>query len=495
MSGKRLLAIVVIFVLASAAWLALAGSVQVRTTSTDDRLGSVVGGLWGSAQSQQAPEFRYSPSDPASRMEIAGSDISAAFKLTQRRKGLIWYATYVVDFKAAYKIKNPTERPIETTMTFSFPDAAGTYDGFAVKVGGADVPVEYRDGKAYASFPIAPGATATVVTGYKTNGLDRWQYLPSPGGAGVVRDFKLAMTTDFSKIDFPADGVSPTSSTKVDDGWNLVWNYASVVSGRSIGIVMPVPPNPGPLVSRITAFAPVSLLFFFAALILLTATSGIRLHPVHYGFLAAAFFAFDLLLAYLADQIDINLAFIIAAATSIALVVGYLLVVVGRNRALVEIAISQFVFLVLFSYSFFFRIHRTGYHHRGGADACVLHGQDGKGRLGCGVSQEAAQSDAAALESAAARVRAGARAKLSGATDSTEPASCAERLAESCPALCPGLPASGILDSHTKTRSAEASNYRERRHLPARNRRARSRDSRWRTAACRGPRPGARTPA
>ena len=33
---------------------------------------------------------------------------------------------------------------------------------------------------------------------------------------------------------------------------------------------------------------------------------------------------------------------------------GYLLVVVGKNRALVEIAISQFVFLVLFSYSFFF---------------------------------------------------------------------------------------------------------------------------------------------
>jgi hypothetical protein len=34
--------------------------------------------------------------------------------------------------------------------------------------------------------------------------------------------------------------------------------------------------------------------------------------------------------------------------------VGYLLIVVGKNRALVEIAISQFVFLVLFSYSFFF---------------------------------------------------------------------------------------------------------------------------------------------
>ena len=354
MSGKRLFAIVVIFVLASIAWLVLAGSVQVRTTSTTDRLGDAVGGLWGSAQTQEAPSFGYTSSGAPKRLDIVGSDISAGFKLNQRRKGLLWYATYVVDFKAAYKVENPLGQPIDATMTFTFPDAAGTYDGFAVKVGGLVVPVEYRDGKATARFAMAPGSAATVATGYKTNGMEHWVYVPSPGGAGVVRNFKLVMVTDFAQIDYPSDGVSPTSKVRVTDSWKLVWDYASVVSGRPIGLVMPAPLNPGPLVARITAFAPVSLLFFFAALVLLTATSGVRLHPVHYGFLAAAFFAFDLLLAYLADQVDINVAFVIAAATSIALVVGYLRVVVGRNRALFEIALSQFVFLVLFSYSFFF---------------------------------------------------------------------------------------------------------------------------------------------
>ncbi len=354
MSGKRLFAIGVIFVLAACAWMVLAGSVQIRSASTDDRLGDTVGGLWGAAQTQTAPTFRYSPGVTASSMDVAGSDIAAGFKLTQRRKGLLWYATYVVDFKATYKVKNPVDHAVDATMTFAFPDAEGTYDGFAVKVDGSEVPVVYREGKAYASFKVLPGATASVVTGYRTNGMDRWTYVPSPGGAGVVRDFNLAMATDFATIDYPADGVSPTSSTKTDAGWDLVWNYSSVVSGRPIGIVMPVPPNPGPLVARITAFAPVSLLFFFAALVLLTATSKLKLHPVHYGFLAAAFFAFDLLLAYLADQVDINVAFSIAAVTSVALVVGYLWVVVGRSRALVEIAVCQLLFLVLFSYSFFF---------------------------------------------------------------------------------------------------------------------------------------------
>jgi len=354
MSGKRLFAIVVIFVLAAGAWLVLAGSVEIRSTSTDERLGDAVGGLWGSTQTQQAPTFSYTASGTVDRIDVAASDITAAFKLTQRRKGLLWYATYVVDFRAAYKVKNPLDRAIDTTMTFEFPDAAGTYDGFAVKVDGAEVPIVYREGKARATFTMLPGETASVVMGYRTNGMDRWVYVPSPGGAGVVRDFNLAMSTDFATIDYPADGVSPTSSSRTDTGWNLVWNYSSVVSGRPIGLVMPVPPNPGPLVARITVFAPVSLLFFFAALILLTATSGVKLHPIHYGFLAAAFFAFDLLLAYLADQVDINVAFAIAAATSVALVVGYLLVVVGKNRALLEIAVCQFVFLVLFSYSFFF---------------------------------------------------------------------------------------------------------------------------------------------
>lgn len=350
MSGKRLFGVAIIFVLASLAWLVLAGSVEVRTHSVTDRLGEDVGGLWGSEQWQSAPTFTHAP---GGRTEIAGSEITVDLELDQRRKGLLWYATYVVDFDATYQVENPGREPVKTTMNFAFPDAAATYDGFSVEVDGTEAPIEYSQGTAIATFEIPAGRTATVKTGYRTNGMDRWTYAPSPDGAGVVRDFDLKMTTDFARIDYPQDGVSPTSAERAGDGWQLTWAYDSVVSGRPIGLIMPTPPNPGPLVSRITAFAPVSLLFFFAALILLTATSGVKLHPVHYGFLAAAFFAFHLLLAYLADQIDINVAFGIGSVVSVALVFGYLTVVVGRSRALFEIAVSQFIFLVLFSYSFF----------------------------------------------------------------------------------------------------------------------------------------------
>ncbi|MBI5231183.1 MAG: inner membrane CreD family protein [Coriobacteriales bacterium] len=362
MSGRRLFAIIVIFVLAAGAWMVLAGSVQLRTDANEVRLGDEVSGLWGAPQVQEAPEFRYTVPGTEKKkgprksrqLDLVASDIAADFTLDQRRKGLLWYATYVVDFDAAYRVSNPTDHPVESTMRFRFPDPSGSYDGFTVRVDGEEVPVRYESGNATAEFKIEPGAAVSVDTGYRTNGMDNWAYRPSPGGASVIRDFELKMKTDFGKIDYPASGVSPTTAERSGSGWDLVWKYESVVSGREIGLVMPSPLNPGPLVARITAFAPVSLLFFFAALILLTATRSVRLHPVHYGFIAAAFFAFDLLLAYLADQIDINIAFVVAAATSVALVVGYLFVVVGKNVTLVEIAISQFVFLVLFSYSFFF---------------------------------------------------------------------------------------------------------------------------------------------
>lgn len=354
MSALRLFAIGLILVLATIAWMILAGSIQVRTNDTTGRLGEKVGALWGVPQLQPAPTFSYTAGGRSGSLDVTGTDITADFALDTRRKGLLWYATYVIDFDATYRVSNPATSTANSRMVFEFPDASGIYDGFSVTADGVEVPVTYDAGRAVASFKIEPGATTSLTTGYRTNGMDEWSYAPSPGGTAVVRDFRLEMTTDFDDIDYPGDGVSPTTSERTDVGRKLVWDYDSVVSGRHIGLVMPKPANPGPLVARITLFAPVALLFFFASLILLMATRDVRLHPVHYGFLAAAFFAFDLLLAYLADQIDINAAFAIAAITSVALVVGYLRVVVGPNRTLVEIAIAQLIFLVLFSYSFFF---------------------------------------------------------------------------------------------------------------------------------------------
>jgi inner membrane protein involved in colicin E2 resistance len=51
----------------------------------------------------------------------------------------------------------------------------------------------------------------------------------------------------------------------------------------------------------------------------------------------------------------VHASFIIASIVSVALVISYMRLVVGQRFAFFEVGISQFVYLVLFSYSFFFQ--------------------------------------------------------------------------------------------------------------------------------------------
>jgi inner membrane protein involved in colicin E2 resistance len=97
----------------------------------------------------------------------------------------------------------------------------------------------------------------------------------------------------------------------------------------------------------------VSLLFFFVVLVVIQVLRGWRLHPLHYLQLAAAFFAFHVLLAYLVDHVPLEPAFWIAAATSMLLVVSYLRLVLGARAAILVAGGAQLAYLVLFSYAFF----------------------------------------------------------------------------------------------------------------------------------------------
>jgi inner membrane protein involved in colicin E2 resistance len=155
-------------------------------------------------------------------------------------------------------------------------------------------------------------------------------------------------------VDFAENSLSPSRKRETRDGWELTWRYGNLVSGYEIALVMPEKLQPGPLAGQISLFAPVSLFFFFFLMFIITTVRGIELHPMNYFFLAAAFFSFHLLLAYLADHVSIHAAFITASVVSVFLVVTYLRLAVGITFAFREAALAQLLFLVLFSCAFFF---------------------------------------------------------------------------------------------------------------------------------------------
>jgi len=237
---------------------------------------------------------------------------------------------------------------------YKFPSRTALYDNFRFEVDGQEVKdIEPTAQEITHPIFMKAGEKRTVSVSYNSQGLDQWWYKLGES-VSRVRNFKLKLTTNFDDINFPENSVSPTSKTKTSIGWRLNWNYENLISDVQLGMEMPQKLNPGPFVAKVTFFAPISLFFFLFLMFIITTVRGIKIHPMNYFFIVSAFFSFHLLMSYLVDHISVHAAFTICSLVSIFLVISYMRLVVGLKFAFIEIGISQLVFLVLFSYCFFF---------------------------------------------------------------------------------------------------------------------------------------------
>jgi hypothetical protein len=381
MSARRLVAIAVIYVLAAGAWATLGTSIVVRTGEFDSKLTEEVSKLWGGRHRQVAPRVwverprqvteqvptqaegtRITVTKEVTRtvtdvapLRLSQSRIQADLQLTNRQKGLLWYDTYGVRFSGHFTARNPD--PIERVVgvELKFPSSDGIYDQFVFRVNGESAPPANDLTKGLVTrVRVPPGSVVSIDVGYVSRGMDDWEYAFAETGVAEISDFELALRTDFVDVDYPAGSMSPTLKQPAPNGWQLTWQFKDLVTGQHIALDLPNPLNPGPMAARLTAFAPVSLLFFLIVMVILGVLSDRNLHPVNYAFLSAAFFAFHLLLAYLVDHISIHAAFFISSIVSVFLVVTYLRLVAGTRFAVAQAGVAQFVFLVLFSYAFFF---------------------------------------------------------------------------------------------------------------------------------------------
>jgi inner membrane protein involved in colicin E2 resistance len=369
---KRIIAIAFIFLCTSVAWLFLGTTLTIRTSEQQTDARQSVGELWGGDQIQKAPIVErldmntrrvVKATDGVEVVEstetsawvpipLSGTEIQTRFQLDHRRKGLLWFSTYGVDFDGRYSIRNTIEEPVTVRIRFALPSGSRMLDDFRFRVGGEDLDLPVQDAQVTQELTIGPGEEAGFDVAYRTQGVGTWRYELGERTT-EVRDFNMTMSTDFDDVDFPAGTLSPTTKQQTSSGWDLEWAYTRLLASADLGVEMPKKLNPGPWVSRVTFFAPVSLFLFFFALFVLSIIRGVRLHPMHYFFLAAGFFAFHLLLAYLVDHMSVGLAVVIASIVSFALVTSYMQRVVDKRFAYVDVALAQLLYLVGFAYTFF----------------------------------------------------------------------------------------------------------------------------------------------
>lgn len=348
---KTLVAIAMVWILSSLAWVVLGSTLLARSGDFTDVLGREVRQLWGPSIAQRPPSATTESVKPVP-VGLAASEIDVALDLEHRQKGLIWFSTYVVDFDARYVFENPSDQREQVSFLFPLESEHALYDGFDVTEDDKSVGAEVKQGVARWTTRLAPHQKKSYEVRYRSRGTSRWQY-DLTSGTGNVRDFRLALSTDFEEVNFLPGTLSPSKHETGAGGWRGSWEFKTLVASSPIGLALPERINPGPLASKITFFAPVSLLFFFFVVAILAHAQKKLLHPLHYLFLGCAFFAFHLLFAYLVDHVSIAPSFAIAAAVSTALVVSYARLFVGWRFALREIGVSQLLYLVLFSFTFF----------------------------------------------------------------------------------------------------------------------------------------------
>jgi inner membrane protein involved in colicin E2 resistance len=367
-------ALVFIFISTTIAWMILGGTISSRTNTSNEQLQGHVASTWGTSQEQTAPTAEYTLTEfrNVTRTEdgesvlrkekietqipvkLNASRIQVDIHLDPRQKGLLWYSTYQVQFSGDYSFRNDTAEARNLCFRFKFPAQKAVYDGLTLLVNGNKIVPANEDQGANGHAVVGPGETAVLHIAYRSQGLNSWRYKFGDGVA-QANDFALNMRTNFKDIDFADDTLSPTSKQRTAGGWDLTWRYSDLISGFQIGMTMPEKLQPGPLAGEISYAAPVSLFFFFFLMFTITTLRNIDLHPVNYFFLATSFFAFHLLLAYLVDHISIHAAMIIASVVSIALLISYLRLVVSIRFAVLEAGLAQLIYLVVFSYAFFWK--------------------------------------------------------------------------------------------------------------------------------------------
>ncbi|MDH3759703.1 MAG: inner membrane CreD family protein [Gammaproteobacteria bacterium] len=357
MTAKRIIAIILIFALGVVAWVILGQANWMRSQQTSSYLSASVQSLWGAPVVQQAPKLtvKVPGTDRIRVVSPSSNQVEAIIDLEQRRKGLLWYPTYTVDFSGRYQVTNEAPIAQDIRLYFSLPSDKATYENVVLKIGAAAERLDTLIGYGfYRIIPLSPGASQSIEIAYQTRGINSWTYLLGDQ-QGLIKALDMTVKTNFTDVDFIGGSLSPMQVDRGGDGLDIHWRASELITRQNIGISLPQKLNPGPLAARMSFFAPVCLLFFFVLITSICVTRKIDIHPMHYLFVNAGFFAFHLLFAYTIDLINVHLAFGMSAIVSVALVVSYLARALGPAFPWKMAALGQMVYLVLFSYSFFLK--------------------------------------------------------------------------------------------------------------------------------------------
>jgi hypothetical protein len=250
------------------------------------------------------------------RHEITANPFLAArhevtLRQNARKKGSALYGGYDTSCRFTWRLKNPTDRSLNSLLTFRLPAATGIYDELTATLGGKDVlpQMQLKDGALLLARDVSANESLDLSIGFKSRGMSTWYFqVQDPR---EIRDFALTLNLpDLSKahLNFPEGCMTPTATRATPDnrGSILAFRLDHAISSKGMGIALPTVAQPGETTKAVLEEVERGWLLVFASLIL-----GLTLARAGQGMLLSVLFGAASACAYglLGDFSDILFGF------------------------------------------------------------------------------------------------------------------------------------------------------------------------------------------
>jgi hypothetical protein len=222
--------------------------------------------------------------------------ISARHEITllqnARKKGSALYGGYETKCLFTWRLKNPTDRPLNADLKFPLPASSAMYDNLSATLNGSDVLplMELKNAVLVLPRELKPGEVLDLDIGFKSRGMSFWYFQVVE--AREIRDFTLVLNLpDLPKtrLNYPEGCMTPTDISTTADGQGSVLTYrlGHAISSKGMGISLPTLPQPGATTNAVLGETEQSWHLMFALLVLGFTAASIR-HAVLISLLFAA---------------------------------------------------------------------------------------------------------------------------------------------------------------------------------------------------------------
>lgn len=274
-----------------------------------------------------------------------------------RKKGLLIFPGFNLEFSANYIFSNPTEKVSKLFFRMRLPTGAGNVNNIEVTLDGKPYTgdTNFVDGIDW-SGTMNPKETHTISIKYKSQGTRYFQY--SLGGQqSEVKKLRASLWTNYEIYKIPDGSMVPAKQDSESGNSLLVWEGENLVTGQNIALELDVKGNYGEVASKLFLYSPFSLFLFVASILLFSAAKEISLHPMHYLFIIASFFVFYLLGSYLMSYIEVIYGIFLSLFVSSGILIYYSSLIGKGKTFLNSILVSVVIFQWFFSIAFFFPEH------------------------------------------------------------------------------------------------------------------------------------------